>query len=248
MTFILGLVAEPVPAAYVHRPDTDKLALAKGRTVLEKYNCVGCHQVQPGIYEVNRTPQVLADLEDLTYQKNAKKFASEYRDMFPSQNEWTGQPSPFKDRFLIHAMPDPTTETTVRLTEALQITKKLEDVRNKEDKDELPPGTYEIPASSYVGLPEKGSRKTADVFGGAFAELMAPYLKQQNGTTYGEYKTARAALPPPLLREGEKTQPGWLYQFLLHPQQVRPATILLHASLQHEPGRGHDARQLFRCR
>ena len=33
-------------------------------------------------------------------------------------------------------MPDPTTETTVRLTEALQITKKPEEVRNKEDKDE----------------------------------------------------------------------------------------------------------------
>ena len=226
MTFILGLVAEPVPASYVHRPDTDRMALAKGRQVLEKYNCVGCHTVQPGIYEVNRTPGVLADLEALTYQKNAKKLAGEYHDMFANQNEWTGRPSPLKDRFLIHAIPDPTAETTVRLTEALQITKKLADVRDKDDKSELPPGTYDIPASSYYGLPESGARKTADVFGGAFAELMSPYLKKLNGTTYGEYKTQRAALPPPLLREGEKTQPSWLYQFLLHPQQVRPATIL----------------------
>lgn len=226
MTFILGLVAEPVPASYLHKPDTDKSAIAKGRQVLEKYNCIGCHQVQPGIYEINRTPQVLADLEDLSYQKNAKKFAAEYRDQFAAQNEWTGQPSPLKDKLLIHAVPDPTSETTVRLTQALQVAKKPDEVRNREDKDELPPGNFDIPASSYIGLPENNYRKTGDVFGGAFAELMAPYLKQLNPTTYGEYKTARAALPPPLLREGEKTQPGWLYQFLLHPQQVRPATIL----------------------
>jgi mono/diheme cytochrome c family protein len=226
MTFILGLVAEPVPAAYVHRPDNDRLSIAKGRKVLEKYNCIGCHQVQAGVYEITRTPQTMSDLEDLTYQKNPKKFAGEYHDKFAASNEWTGRPSNLKDRFLLRAVPDPANPSAVRLTEALAIHKTAADVRNKDDKDELPPGTYDIPASSYIGLPENTSRKTGEVFGGAFAELMAPYLKQQDPTTYGEYKTARAALPPPLLREGEKTQPAWLYQFLLHPQEIRPATIL----------------------
>jgi mono/diheme cytochrome c family protein len=226
MTFILGLVAEPVPASYVHKPDADRQAMASGRKVLEKYNCIGCHQVQPGVYEINRTAQTMPDLEDLTYQKNPKKFASEYHDRFQASNEWTGRPSHLKDRFLLHGVPDPSSPSTIRLTDALAITKTAADVRNKDDKDELPPGTYDIPASSYIGLPENASRKTGDVFGGTFAELMSPYLKQMDGTTYGEYKTARAALPPPLLREGEKAQPGWLYQFLLHPQEIRPATIL----------------------
>src|SRR5207237_4601701 len=55
MTFVLGLVAEPVPAKYVNTPAGDKAALAKGRQVLEKFNCAGCHQVQPGIYEFKTT-------------------------------------------------------------------------------------------------------------------------------------------------------------------------------------------------
>ena len=29
-------------------------------------------------------------------------------------------------------------------------------------------------------------------------------------------------LPPPLIREGERVQPKWLYQFLLDPGTVRP--------------------------
>ena len=37
---------------------------------------------------------------------------------------------------------------------------------------------------------------------------------------------ARAALPPPLLREGERVQPGWLYQFLRDPTKVRELTVL----------------------
>lgn len=226
MTFILGLVAEPVPKQYLHTPDADRLAAAKGRQVLDKFNCVGCHQVQPGIYELERTPQTLSDLEDLSYQKNPKKFAAEYRDLFKAENEWTGKPSPFPNSLLVHAVPDQASATALRLTEALRVIKKSDEVRNKEDKDELPPGPYDVPASSYIPLPEKGAVKSADVYGGAFAELLSPYLKAMNAATYGEYKTQRAALPPPLLREGEKTQPGWLYRFLLHPVPIRPAAVL----------------------
>ena len=76
--------------------------------MLDKFNCIGCHQVQPGIYEMDRTPQMVADLEDLSYQKNPKKFAAEFHDLFEAENEWTGRPSPFPDRLLVHAVPDPT--------------------------------------------------------------------------------------------------------------------------------------------
>jgi hypothetical protein len=34
---------------------------------------------------------------------------------------------------------------------------------------------------------------------------------------------ARSALPPPLEHEGERTQPGWLFNFLKNPEPVRPA-------------------------
>src|SRR5262249_10830424 len=51
--------------------------------------------------------------------------------------------------------------------------------------------------------------------------------RQNVKTTYsGDSNDARALLPPPLLREGEKVQPAWLFQFLRNPTKIRPATIL----------------------
>ncbi|MEZ6112844.1 MAG: hypothetical protein R3C99_17810 [Pirellulaceae bacterium] len=43
MTFVLGLVAEPPSPKYVYSPSEREEALIKGRVVLEKYNCGGCH-------------------------------------------------------------------------------------------------------------------------------------------------------------------------------------------------------------
>src|SRR5581483_1474590 len=43
---------------------------------------------------------------------------------------------------------------------------------------------------------------------------------------YGDDTTALAASPPPLLREGEKAQPEWLFRFLRNPHEIRPVTVL----------------------
>ena len=39
--------------------------------------------------------------------------------------------------------------------------------------------------------------------------------------------TARSVLPPPLVREGERVQPNWLYGFLLNPPPVRPTNFMM---------------------
>ena len=64
MTFILGLVAEPIPAKYVATPKGEKHAEAVGRQVLDKYNCAGCHQVAPGVYDFKVTPQITDSLQE----------------------------------------------------------------------------------------------------------------------------------------------------------------------------------------
>ena len=64
-------------------------------------------------------------------------------------------------------------------------------------------------------------------FGGAFTNLMAPWLSAKDKQKYPvDGAVARASLPPSLVGQGERTQPDWLYQFLLNPQPVRPMTIL----------------------
>src|SRR5207302_8307111 len=73
----------------------------------------------------------------------------------------------------------------------------------------------------------------SEPYGGKFANLIvsSKYLTQLDSQGYptfpnGESPASRKALPPPLLREGEKTQPGWLFQFLRNPTVIRPITIL----------------------
>jgi hypothetical protein len=69
-----------------------------------------------------------------------------------------------------------------------------------------------------------------DPYGGTFANMMVPYLIKKDNVKYadegGDSKTARSALPPPLVREGEKVQPEWLFGFLRNPFRLRPATVL----------------------
>jgi mono/diheme cytochrome c family protein len=228
MTFILGLVAEPIPEKYVHKPGPDRQAEVKGRAVLDKFNCAGCHQVRPGAYEFKASPDVVQMLD--------KRYGDEVRDkqkedhVFPNHDAWVGAAPP-ADRLVAFGTPGkmgpdysgPPVQP-VRLTDALRYHGGDRVVRD------LPAGTsIELPAASLLG-------KEAPPFGGALIDTLVDYLTDKRATRvverYGTRFTdnennARAALPPPLLREGERVQPDWLYQFLLNPTPVRPTSYMV---------------------
>ncbi len=79
----------------------------------------------------------------------------------------------------------------------------------------------DVPAGMTAMLPPEDVIDESPPFGGAFANLLLPYLKEVN-SDFGKVNEARSVLPPPLIREGERVQPKWLYQFLLDPGTVRP--------------------------
>jgi mono/diheme cytochrome c family protein len=236
MTFILGLVAEPIPAKFLFDPSPDRLAEVKGRHVLEKYNCAGCHQIRSGVYEVRKNDDETEAGKDLSRRlEEAQAVAagsnlSKSDHPFPEHNAWTGQRSPHPDRLLVYGIPSPPppeegVDLYVRLTEALRFSKTSAD-HKKEVKD--------IPAAEFVPLSTKDLvAPRTEPFGGEFANLVvrSRYLTQRDPQSFpmqpnGESPESRKALPPPLLREGEKTQPGWLAQFLRNPTKIRPVTIL----------------------
>src|SRR5262249_28457912 len=62
----------------------------------------------------------------------------------------------------------------------------------------------------------------SEPYGGYFANLMAPYLVGRGITSWNDDSRARHALPPTLIREGERVQPDWLFRFLRNPGMVRP--------------------------
>jgi cbb3-type cytochrome oxidase cytochrome c subunit len=54
-------------------------------------------------------------------------------------------------------------------------------------------------------------------------DLMVQYRKP----TEPDADKVRSTVPPPLIREGERVQPNWLYGFLLNPPPVRPTTWMM---------------------
>lgn len=217
MTFILGLTADPVPLKHVYIPKGDKLAEVKGRQVLEKYNCAGCHQVRAGVYDFKPSKESLDKLEK-TYDTVTKASAKNFT--FSDHNAWVGSPSPFPDRLVVHGTsqrakgeePDDT-QILVRLTEALRFTNKDRVVRD-------------LPAGTVLTLPTAELSAQDEQYGGTFGRLLYDYLETTRSQTIKNDDDARNVVPPPLLREGERVQPNWLYQFLLKPHAIRPQVIL----------------------
>src|SRR5262249_42296719 len=83
-----------------------------------------------------------------------------------------------------------------------------------------------LPAGNIVRIDPATLTTRWDPWGGTFAHLMAPYLIRKDSTKYKDDSGALSALPPPLIREGERVQPEWLFGFLRDPPRVRPSTIL----------------------
>src|SRR5262249_10364748 len=87
--------------------------------------------------------------------------------------------------------------------------------------------TESLPAAEYVDLALKSLTSENHPMGGDLIETLIPYLTAKDSTLYtrqsnGDSEKARAALPPPLVREGEKVQPDWLFRFLREPTMIRP--------------------------
>lgn len=217
MTFILGLVAEPIPSRYVNASKGDRLAEVKGRQVLDKFNCAGCHEIRSGTYEFN-IPEadrktILAGLK-----ADLEKLAEDH--YFPDSNAWKGRTPPAKDKLLLSAVSQTDGPARVFDPETKQWVYQLlltEAVPFVDDKGM----TLQRPAGESLTLPERLLRAHSEPYGGAFARLLPDYLARDE-SRYGTRDKQRSGLPPPLLREGERVRGNWLYHFLLEPIEMRP--------------------------
>jgi cbb3-type cytochrome oxidase cytochrome c subunit/exonuclease VII large subunit len=214
MTFILGLVAEPMPLKYLNQPNPDRLAEIKGHQVLDKFNCAGCHQVRPGVYEFKTTPEGLKVLED-SYNTNRSSLKKDH--FFPGHSAWEGVAQTAADRLRVFGTQPKVNDTdferpmlVVRSTDALRFAGTDGVVRN-------------LPAASNVPINLDDLIARADPWGGTFVELMIQYRKP----TEPDADKVRSVAPPPLIREGERVQPNWLYGFLLNPPPIRPTTWMM---------------------
>lgn len=246
MTFVLGLVAEKMQQQVVSNPKGDRLAVVKGRKVLETFNCAGCHLVQPGVYNFKLSPDVVTqlDLTD-TNQTSNEKFAMDYP--FLHHHSWSGVNDPSGETIKAHGIKpkldlDPFDDTGTKMLVYLQLTEALR-YQDKEGNLKslrayetigLPPQSLVYPPQKYAASAEAmETLRSSDrygAYGGAFADLLTQYLIKLDPASYpsdrGDSNQARASVPPPLIGEGARTQPDWLFNFLLNPQKVRRMTVL----------------------
>ena len=184
MTFILGLVAEPIPLKYVNTPGPDRLAEMQGRKVLDKYNCIGCHQVRPGVYDVKPTKETLDALEK-AYQ-NYEKTRQRRTTSSPATTPGPACGSPWPDRLMVygtqaHVANDKDADRDMlqlRLTEAMHFTNNDQVVRD-------------VPAGMTAMLPPEDVIDQSPPFGGALAEPAAAVPERVNSTSASRTRRGR---------------------------------------------------------
>jgi len=220
ITFVLGLVAEPPSEKYVYRPGRRRKAIVEGRRVLDKYGCAQCHTLRlerwtfeydPAEFE---PPLSLPDYEFLEPKFTPEEVAASLRT---------------DRRGLGHAEVAGTPR--VDASGAL-----LEDV----DYDDNPlyfftlweptviNGQICTVGGSDVAISAPQITGKRPPWGGDFARLLFPVVVEEAraaGSSAAEME-AWGWVPPPLVAEGRKVQPAWLYDYLLEPSTIRPAAVL----------------------
>lgn len=219
-TFVLGLVAEPPPPAYVYSPEGPPADRIEGERLLAKYNCTGCHIVDLPQFKY------AVDVDELEgFELSPDDFEAAVEALLqikPPRNAETGEEATV-DQFgeqvtlpvidvhgLAYSYPDPeedleNQEYTVDLWETIDVGDKR-----------LLPTRLLIPASNIVDIQEAR--------GGEFAEWLVEH--QMQTTADGNRYLAWQMVPPPLYKEGAKVQTPWLYRFLLEPEKLRHTTVL----------------------
>ena len=237
MTFVLGLLAEPIPSQYVHKPTGDKAAEVAGRKVLDKFNCAGCHVIRPGSLDFKPV-----DLKRFEGHPNVRKQEVPYTGddyVYPDSINWTGRDPANYDKLTAHGVTPPievkfgeeeeaSPDVKVWLMQAFRY--RQEGKKDGKVRD-IPAGsTLFIPPAWITSTdPNDPNKFTAPQYGGTFAHLVAQYLQRKDRENYGgqaKMSNAYAAAPPVLIGEGEKVQPEWLIRFLLNPYPIRPLTVL----------------------
>jgi cbb3-type cytochrome oxidase cytochrome c subunit len=242
MTFILGLVADQVPLKSTNQPTGDRLAEVKGRQVLDNFNCGGCHLIRPGVYDFKLSKEALKLMEG-----RAGVAPSDHS--FLNHHFWTGTLPAAADKATVYGVilkkiPDPNEdeeEDPAKLRVRINLSYALRFAAPGKGLLDIPSFTsLAILTGDMIDPPPEIARDKEELgryvhergqFGGAFSDLLTFYVNKKNPKDYArgsDGNSARARLlgPPSLIGQGERTQPEWLYQFLLDPYPIRKMTVL----------------------
>ena len=220
ITFLLSLTADPPKEKYVAQPDARQQALIAGRKVLDEFGCEQCHTFEPERWHLAiepnapQKPRLLTDWPFLKPQFTPEQVAASLA------TDRHG-----KRRATVVGMPR--VDTNGKLVE-------------DEDDDGNPIRFFTLWQPALVDghiypvggadlvTPKSWIAAVEPPRGGPFARWVYPRVLAEAkvaGATAAETE-AWGWVPPPLVHEGAKVQPAWLYEYLLRPTAIRPAAVL----------------------
>ncbi len=253
MTFVLGLVAEPPASEFVYQPNERQHALNEGRRVLSKYNCGGCHTLEmerwsltfaPG--EISPPPTVDTFSFVRPHPTPSEVIASQQTDRRGMLHATiVGQPF-VDDDGIPSAMDDYGDPVEIgenydanSLTYRFQL---FEPAVVDGNVHMIGPTSFNV-KSSWIDRKYPAN-------GGYLARYLVPRVTQLEREVNPSAKASEAWgwVPPPLVNQGKKVQPEWLYNFLLNPYPIRPATFLRMPRFNMSPAEAQALVDYFAAR
>ena len=233
ITFVLGLVSDPPTEKFAYVPDERTRALLDGKEVLSKYNCRGCHLVEPETWRL----AFPADTFGQQLQPTTFPFVPRPVD------ETSLTTSLQKDRrdlrsATLRGMPGLGSDGRAALMDEDEFA--LEDEGDEEFPLEglmyafdlwqpaaLDGWPYQVGGSPLV-IASRQLEQRRRSYGGSLAKYLLPHVVEREKALNPNAKGAEAWawLPPPLIGEGRKVQPAWLNDYLLDPHLIRPAVLM----------------------
>ena len=231
MTFVLGLVAQPPTDKYVYVPDATRAAIVDGQELLDRYKCASCHVLEPQKWHLEYKPG--------SFRPPPEKPVFPWVDHRFRQDQLQQSQQP-DARGLLHA-------TVVGMPTLADNGRPLvfDDAGDELfEEEEYQPQTLEYPFQLWQPAVLDGhgyqvGQVTVNILGeqivarqrargGFLAQYLLPHVAKLERAANPNAKGSQAWgwLPPPLLGEGAKVQPGWLHDYLLAPEVIRPASFL----------------------
>jgi hypothetical protein len=233
VTFVLGLVSEPPAHEFVYHPDERDAALIAGREVLDRFNCAGCHVLEPGRWEIQYRPDDFAPQQlPPIYPFVKAQFTSEQLAASAKSHPLRGTLRATLEG--VAAISNETAAPMVLDEEGFPLEEgetynpsTLQHLFDLWRPVALNGHPYQVGPQPLTIKASMITGQTPPVGGDLTLRLLPRVLeieKQTNPQAKG--REAWGWLPPPLVDQGKKVQPAWLHGFLLDPHMIRPAVFL----------------------
>jgi cytochrome c551/c552 len=222
-TFLLGSVDATLPADYRYRPSDQRRDVQEGWWLVTKYNCMGCHQVQPGQKSIlQELPQYRGENKD----KLPPPLLSEGARVDPN---WLA-------RFLENPALHKTDSNRNGVRGYLQVRMPTFSFSDNEVR-KIVRFFEAVSAQAQPYLPPKLEPLTATertLARQLFTHPAAPCLKCHATGVASHDANATA---PNFLLAGERLRPAWTARWLVDPAKIAPGTAMPSGLFRREGNR-----------